>query len=210
MFATVSGSHLQAIELLTQCFVLVQGQTVSIMGSIKGIKQAHTVYIPLWHWLFSFLFGRRLGAGQKNRGGLFSQRSSVAWQVHEYHANNKIYAALHKCMIAEDIPHQRIDDSTGTRKGSLWVAQMFWTAKLHSEVLRRTLNWRMKIGSASSHISKIGMSSGKNWRQRRRAEKKQNLKHLQLENSCMLQAKKKAKDVFPPQPAPRKEDCWHI
>ena len=30
----------EAIELLTQCFVLVQGQTVSIMGSVKGIKQA--------------------------------------------------------------------------------------------------------------------------------------------------------------------------
>ena len=34
----------EAIELLTQCFVLVQGQTVSIMGSVKGIKQAGLKY----------------------------------------------------------------------------------------------------------------------------------------------------------------------
>lgn len=34
-----NGSTLKAVELLTNCFVMVQGQTVSIMGSIKGIKQ---------------------------------------------------------------------------------------------------------------------------------------------------------------------------
>merc|ERR1712050_560123 len=38
-----NGSTLKAIELLTNCFVLVQGQTVSIMGSIKGIKQTRRI-----------------------------------------------------------------------------------------------------------------------------------------------------------------------
>merc|ERR1719343_802933 len=38
-----NGSTLKAIELLTQCHVLVQGQTVSIMGSIKGIKQTRRI-----------------------------------------------------------------------------------------------------------------------------------------------------------------------
>lgn len=44
-----NGSTLKAIELLTQCFVLVQGQTVSIMGSVKGIKQARRIVEDCFH-----------------------------------------------------------------------------------------------------------------------------------------------------------------
>lgn len=34
---------LQAIELLTGCYVLVQGNTVSAMGSFKGLKQVRAI-----------------------------------------------------------------------------------------------------------------------------------------------------------------------
>lgn len=39
------GATLKALELLTKCYILVQGNTVSVMGSFKGIKQARTVIL---------------------------------------------------------------------------------------------------------------------------------------------------------------------
>jgi len=37
--------YFQAIELLTQCYVLVQGSTVSAMGPYKGLKEVRRIVI---------------------------------------------------------------------------------------------------------------------------------------------------------------------
>ncbi|CAG8568415.1 36943_t:CDS:2 [Racocetra persica] len=51
-----NGSTLKAIELLTQCYVMVQGNTVSAMGSYKSLKEVRRIVIdclknvhPIYH-----------------------------------------------------------------------------------------------------------------------------------------------------------------
>ncbi|KAG2028242.1 hypothetical protein BDR03DRAFT_1030525, partial [Suillus americanus] len=39
------GSTLKAIELLTQCYVLVQGNTVSVMGPFKSLKEVRRIVL---------------------------------------------------------------------------------------------------------------------------------------------------------------------
>ncbi|KAL8429870.1 hypothetical protein Efla_004684 [Eimeria flavescens] len=62
-----NGSTLKALELLTECYILVQGQTVAAMGHLKGLKQASLLPHACMHAKPAACTSRRLYAARVRR-----------------------------------------------------------------------------------------------------------------------------------------------
>ena len=67
----------QAIELLTNCYVLVQGSTVCAIGSMRGLKEARprSDMLSLALTCSCEFYVCRILSGEADRGRLYEQRA---------------------------------------------------------------------------------------------------------------------------------------
>merc|ERR1712058_193449 len=55
-----NGSTLKSIELLTKCYVLVQGNTVSCLGPYQGLKQVRKIVVDTMNNVKALMIKREL------------------------------------------------------------------------------------------------------------------------------------------------------
>jgi ribosomal RNA assembly protein len=130
-----NGSTLKALELLTKCYILIQGQTVSVMGPAKGIKTARKIVVdcfknihPVYH-IKELMIRKELAENPEMQNEDWS-RFLPQFKKRNVQRKKKLKKKEKDKPIPEQTPRK---EDLLMQSGEYWLSEEQRNAKLHAQ-----------------------------------------------------------------------------